>query len=62
MTTRNQESVEVVGLQRRDSHGCSHGCMVEWLQPWLQRRDSHGFYAQFLSELILEEPDDIIFA
>ena len=29
----------------------------DWVKPWLQRRDSHGFYAQLLSELILEEPD-----
>ena len=29
----------------------------DWVKRWLQRRDSHGFYAQLLSELILEEPD-----
>ena len=28
-----------------------------WVKPWLQFRDSHGFYTQLLSELILEEPD-----
>lgn len=26
-----------------------------WVKPWLQRRDSHGFYSQLLSELRLEE-------
>ena len=29
----------------------------DWVKPWLQHRDSHGFYVQLLSELILEEPD-----
>ena len=28
----------------------------DWVKPWLQRRESHGFYAQLLSELKLEEP------
>ena len=28
----------------------------EWAKPWLQRRESHGFYVQLLSELRLEEP------
>ena len=30
---------------------------IDWVKLWLQRRDGHGFYAQLLSELILEEPD-----
>ena len=27
----------------------------EWVKPWLQRRNTHGFYSQLLSELRLEE-------
>ena len=27
----------------------------EWVKPWLQRRNTHGFYSQLLSELHLEE-------
>ena len=29
----------------------------DWVKPWLRRRESHGFYAQLLGELRLEEPD-----
>ena len=27
----------------------------DWVKPWLQRRNTHGFYSQLLSELCLEE-------
>ena len=27
----------------------------EWVKPWLQRRNTHGFYSQLLSELRSEE-------
>ena len=27
----------------------------EWVKPWLQCRNTHGFYSQLLSELRLEE-------
>ena len=29
----------------------------EWVKPWLQRRNSHGFYSQLLCELRLEEKE-----
>ena len=29
-------------------------CRKEWVKPWLQRRNTHGFYSQLLSELHLE--------
>ena len=29
----------------------------EWVKPWLQKQNSHGFYSQLLRELRLEEKE-----